>query len=190
MKDNHSILEITSDNEAHGSVKSFKVMGKKKTWDIVQTNVLLGYLADNFESYTKGVKATFHQKAAAFLGQERTAAQVKNKLDCLLKQYEEIKNNQNKSGEGRKDWVHYQQLDELFGCRDNVNPELLICGSGEEKQRVDEPVDIVKRQIKKQKIANENCMDDVLKESIIALGNVTFVIDCYFNKSIITICKL
>ena len=42
-----------------------------------------GYLADNFESYTKGVKATTHQKAATSVGQEHTPAQVKNKLDHL-----------------------------------------------------------------------------------------------------------
>ena len=74
--------EVSSDDDVQESAP-FKIVGRKEHWDLSQTNELLGYLADNFESYTKDVKATFHQKAATSVGQGHTPAQVKNKLDRL-----------------------------------------------------------------------------------------------------------
>jgi len=70
--------------------------------------------------------------------------------------------------------VHYQQLDELFGCRDNVSPELLVCGTGKEKQR-EEIVDNVKRQAKRKKVDDDDDgIDEALRESIIEMGKCLF----------------
>lgn len=163
--------EASDDNDQESTTPPFKVATKKECWNLAQTNALLAYLADNFHSYSKGIKINFHQKAAAFLGQGRTAGQVKNKIDRLIKQYEEIKNNQNTTGEGRKDWIHYQKLDEMFGCRDNVNPELLVSGTGEEKYREDDTLDKVKKQTKKRKLDDDDDgFNETLKESIITMG--------------------
>ena len=71
-------------------------------------------------------------------GYRKNGEQVRNKLNKMVKKYENLKNDQNTSGESSKVWVHFEQLDRVFGCRDNINPEYVVDGHDVEKRRNEE----------------------------------------------------
>ncbi|RGB30765.1 hypothetical protein C1646_764905 [Rhizophagus diaphanus] len=47
------------------------------------------------------------------------------KLLHLIKKYEKVKKYNNQSSVDRKDWCWYDQLDEIFGTRENIIPSFL-----------------------------------------------------------------
>ncbi|XP_036147312.1 uncharacterized protein LOC118647156 [Monomorium pharaonis] len=51
---------------------------------------------------------------------KKTAIQCSNKMSCLKRTYKNIKDYNNKSGNDRKTWLFYEEMDEIFGTRASI----------------------------------------------------------------------
>ena len=59
----------------------------------------------------------------------KNAIQCSNKMSCLKHTYKKIKNH-NKSGNDRRTWSFYEEMDEIFGNRAWVTPKSLASEAG------------------------------------------------------------
>ncbi|KAL1492588.1 hypothetical protein ABEB36_010828 [Hypothenemus hampei] len=55
-----------------------------------------------------------------------TAGQVENRWRVLERNYKKVKDNNNKTGRGRKNFEFEQEMDEIFGKKRNINPKILL----------------------------------------------------------------
>ncbi|PKY57123.1 hypothetical protein RhiirA4_477970 [Rhizophagus irregularis] len=98
---------------------------KSGGWEINEIKILLDYLKENFSFWFKGNKTKFYNNIAKSILPNKEANAIKGKLSHLIKKYEKIKKHNNQSSIDRKDWCWYDQLDEIFGTRENITPSFL-----------------------------------------------------------------
>ncbi|CAG8584485.1 2940_t:CDS:2 [Gigaspora rosea] len=79
-----------------------------------------------FSNYCKN-KETFYANAALHIG-GKTSAQVRGKIQNLIKKYSEEKKEE--TGKGTSKWAYFYLMNEIFGNRENVRPESLIDSTG------------------------------------------------------------
>ncbi|RIA88024.1 hypothetical protein C1645_826966 [Glomus cerebriforme] len=73
------------------------------SWEKNEIKILLDYLQENFSSWSKGNKTKFYNDVAKNILPNKKANAIK----------------------GRKDWYWYDQLDMIFGTRENIIPSFL-----------------------------------------------------------------
>ncbi|XP_011687408.1 PREDICTED: uncharacterized protein LOC105449725 [Wasmannia auropunctata] len=61
---------------------------------------------------------------------QKTALQCSNKIACLKRTYKNIKDHNNKSGNNRKKWSFYEDMNDIFGSRAWVAPKYLASEAG------------------------------------------------------------
>ncbi|RIB11697.1 hypothetical protein C2G38_2042469 [Gigaspora rosea] len=87
-----------------------------------------------FSNYCKN-KETFYANAALHIG-GKTSAQVRGKIQNLIKKYSEEKKEE--TGKGTSKWAYFYLMNEIFGNRENVRPESLIDSTGKHYINSDE----------------------------------------------------
>lgn len=92
-------------------------------WSDSEIKTLLSYLSDNFDCYRTN-KTKFYAKAAIKIGNNRIGAQVRSKLQALIARFEE--ENREKTGKGRSEWPYFDDMNEIFGNRENVHPDYFV----------------------------------------------------------------
>jgi hypothetical protein len=92
-------------------------------WTELETKTLLSYLSENFDLYRKR-KNKFCAKAALKIGNKRTTSQVNLKIQSLITKFEE--ENREETGKGRSCWEYFDEMNEIFGNRENVQPDYLL----------------------------------------------------------------
>ena len=138
---------------------------------------MLDYLKENFSSWSKGNKTKFYNNIAKSILPNKEVNAIKGKflhfisfklkiliflfvlgkLSRLIKKYEDIKKHNNQSGVDRKDWCWYDQLDEIFGTRENITPSFLANKSTdiiEEEAEANKESQVKKENHKKQRGKN------------------------------------
>lgn len=138
---------------------------------------MLDYLQENFLSWSKGNKTRFYNNIAKNILPNKEVNAIKGKflyfisfklmilifsfilgkISRLIRKYEETKKHNNQSGVDRKDWCWYDQLDEIFGTRENINPSFLANRSTdiiEEEAEINKESQVKKENNKKQKGKN------------------------------------
>ncbi|RIB06268.1 hypothetical protein C2G38_2217548 [Gigaspora rosea] len=93
-----------------------------KVWTDSAIKFLLAYLSENFGNYHKN-KEKFYTSATLHVG-GKSSAQVRTKLQSLVKTYSE--ESKEKTGEGTSKWPYYFLMNEIFSNHENVHPECLI----------------------------------------------------------------
>ena len=132
---------------------------------------MLDYLKEHFSSWAKENKTKFYNNIAKSILSNKEVNAIKGKflhfisfkskiliflfvlgkLSCLIKKYEDIKKHNNQSGVDRKDWCWYDQLDEIFGIRENITPSFLANRSTDIIEDIEEAVEANKEnQVKKE----------------------------------------
>lgn len=91
-------------------------------WSDPEIKILLSYLSENFDLYREK-KKKFCAKAALKIGNKRTASQVKSKIQTLITKFEE--ENREETGKGSSCWEYFDDMNEIFGNRENVRPDYL-----------------------------------------------------------------
>ncbi|CAG8664177.1 6219_t:CDS:2, partial [Dentiscutata heterogama] len=91
---------------------------------------LLSYLSDNMSLYRMN-KQKFYFKATLYLGNGKTGDQVRNKISSLINRY--MEESSNKTGKGASNWLFYTEMNDIFGNRENVNPDYLVNSTGQAK---------------------------------------------------------
>ncbi|CAG8599426.1 6017_t:CDS:2, partial [Scutellospora calospora] len=99
-----------------------------KLWPNSAIKSLLSYLSDNMSSYRMN-KDKFYLKAAIYLGKGKTGKQVHNKMQSLISKY--MNESSNKTGKGASTWLFYTEMNNIFGNRENVNPDFIINSMGQ-----------------------------------------------------------
>ncbi|RIB15382.1 hypothetical protein C2G38_2247657 [Gigaspora rosea] len=69
------------------------------------------------------------KKSALYLGNGKTGDQVHNKISSLINRY--MEESSNKTGKGVSNWLFYTEMNDIFGNRENVNPDYLINSTGQ-----------------------------------------------------------
>ncbi|CAG8782041.1 3982_t:CDS:2, partial [Gigaspora margarita] len=85
-----------------------------------------------FSNYRKN-KEKFFANAALHIG-GKTSAQVRGKMQNLIKKYSEEKKEE--TGKGISKWAYFYLMNEIFGNRKNVRPESLIDSTGNDESSV------------------------------------------------------
>jgi hypothetical protein len=94
-----------------------------KLWSNFETKALLAFLAENFDLYRNN-KLRFYARAAINLGNNRTSVQVSSRIQVLRSKYEdEIRE---ETGKARSKWEYLDEMNELFGNRENVKPDYVV----------------------------------------------------------------
>ncbi|CAG8758533.1 15588_t:CDS:2 [Gigaspora rosea] len=92
-------------NSTESEIDSNKSIPSSKFWSDSETKALLSFLSDNFDLYHKN-KPKFYAAAAINIGNNRTSVQVDSKIQSK--------------------WPYLDEMNELFGNRENVKPDYLI----------------------------------------------------------------
>ncbi|CAG8488877.1 3669_t:CDS:2 [Scutellospora calospora] len=71
----------------------------------------------------------FYVKAALYLGNGKTGDQIRSKIRSLINTY--MEESSNKTGKGASDWPFYTEMNNIFGNRENVNPDYLVNSTGQ-----------------------------------------------------------
>ncbi|RIB17544.1 hypothetical protein C2G38_2037644 [Gigaspora rosea] len=110
-------------NSTESEIDSNKSIPSSKFWSDSETKALLSFLSDNFDLYHKN-KPKFYAAAAINIGNNRTSVQVDSKIQSLRTRFE--KENKEETGKARSKWPYLDEMNELFGNRENVKPDYLI----------------------------------------------------------------
>ncbi|KAF0427869.1 hypothetical protein F8M41_005959 [Gigaspora margarita] len=100
-----------------------ELIPSSKFWSDSETRALISYLAENFNLYRKN-KTKIYGMAAIKIGNNRTSAQVSSKIQSLKSRYE--KENKEETGKARSKWAYLDDMNEIFGNRENVKPDYLL----------------------------------------------------------------
>ncbi|CAB4428640.1 unnamed protein product [Rhizophagus irregularis] len=92
-------------------------------WSDSEIKTLLSYLSDNFDCYRTN-KTKFYAKAAIKIGNNRIGVQIRSKLQALIARFEE--ENREKTGKGRSEWPYFDDMNEIFGNRENVYSDYFV----------------------------------------------------------------
>ncbi|CAG8491670.1 21948_t:CDS:2 [Cetraspora pellucida] len=87
-------------------------ISSSKFWTDSETKALLSFLSDNFGLYRKN-KTKFYAAVAINIGNNRTSMQVDSKIQSK--------------------WPYLDEMNELFGNRENVKPDYLISSIDDNK---------------------------------------------------------
>ncbi|KAF0381781.1 hypothetical protein F8M41_012061 [Gigaspora margarita] len=96
--------------------------------------LLLSYISENFSNYCKN-KEKFYANATLHIG-GKTSAQVREKIQNLIKKYSEEKKEE--KGKRTSKWAYFYLMNEIFGNRENVRPKSLIDSTGKHYINSDE----------------------------------------------------
>ena len=105
------------------------------SWSVEETRALLNLWGeDRVQRQLQGAvrnKGIFEgiQRALASLGYQRTWLQCRVKVKNLIAMYRKIKDNNNRSGQGRSNFVFYDLLDRVLGTRPPSRPTNLLSSS-------------------------------------------------------------
>ncbi|CAG8729840.1 13446_t:CDS:1, partial [Racocetra fulgida] len=102
---------------------SNELIPSSKFWTDSETRALLSFLSENFDLYRKN-RPKFYAAAAINIGNNRTSLQVDSKIQSLRTRYE--KENKEETGKARSKWPYLNEMNELFGNRENVKPDYLV----------------------------------------------------------------
>ena len=106
-------------------------MAKKSTpWLVEEVTTFLHYIADDkiqreLDGTTRNIKV-FQEVSTQMStsGYSRTVVQYREKLKKMKSEYRQVKDNNNTSGAGRKQWKWFDLLDQMYGHRPaNVGSE-------------------------------------------------------------------
>ena len=101
-------------------------------WSVEETRALLNLWGDDrVQRQLEGAvrnKAVFEtiQRALANLGYQRTWIQCRVKVKNLIATYRKIKDNNNRSGQGRSDFLFFDLLDRILGTRPASRPTNIL----------------------------------------------------------------
>ncbi|CAG8825037.1 41715_t:CDS:2 [Gigaspora margarita] len=118
-------LEVTE-----GDLDSDEIIPSSKFWKDAETKALLFFLAKNFDMYRKN-KTKFYATAAIELSGNRTSVQVDSKIQTLRSRYE--KESKEETGKARSKWPYLDEMNKLFGNRENVKPDYLVSSIDDDK---------------------------------------------------------
>ncbi|RIA88381.1 hypothetical protein C1645_775112 [Glomus cerebriforme] len=94
-------------------------------WSDEETEKLLSYLEDNYEKLQQGKKAAIYKAISTEIIKTKTSESIKGRISRLLEKYEKVKKQNDKTGSDRIDWKWFDQMDKIFGCRENINPSFI-----------------------------------------------------------------
>ncbi|CAG8557126.1 14293_t:CDS:2, partial [Cetraspora pellucida] len=109
-----------------------KFISSNKFWENSETRALLSFLAENFNIYRKN-KTKFYVSAAIKIGKNRTSNQIEFKIQALRTKYK--KENKEETGKARSKWPYLDEMNELFGNRENVNPDYLVSSISDDNNK-------------------------------------------------------
>jgi hypothetical protein len=55
----------------------------------------------------------------------KSSDSIKGRIKRLLEKYEKVKKQNDQTGSQRVDWKWFEKMDNIFGCRENINPSFL-----------------------------------------------------------------
>ncbi|EXX78870.1 uncharacterized protein OCT59_017318 [Rhizophagus irregularis] len=95
-------------------------------WQVYEVDILLQYIADNFDEYTKGNKTKLFNEISIKVLKNKELNAIKSKLARMIKYYDEVKAYNEKSGVERKDWDWYEKMDAIFNTCKNIAPSFIV----------------------------------------------------------------
>ena len=89
-------------------------------------DILIQYIADNFDEYRRGNKTKMFNEISANVLKNKEPTAIKSKLTRMIKTYSDVKKHNEKSGVERRDWEWYEKMDGLFGTCENISPSIIV----------------------------------------------------------------
>ena len=95
-------------------------------WTSADIRALIELYSDNVLNFDKFCKQTVWKRLAEKLSSDRektiTTDQCIGKWKGLKSMYKKVKDHNNTSGNGRKDWEYFDDMDKILGGRPEINP--------------------------------------------------------------------
>ena len=116
---------VEREDEDTGSSGTDSNKIKRDRWTAKQTKVPVTMQKKNHKGLESSKQHSVWlriKKKIYGLGNPKTLKQIKTKLRNMKDAYEVSKDNNNKTGASPSFWAHFDDLDEILGTRDFVNP--------------------------------------------------------------------
>jgi len=118
---NNLFSDHSTNDDQSLTLQNLELIDGGNRWTDSEIKILLSCLSENFDLYRKE-KKKFCAKVALKLENKRTT-QVKSKIQALITKFEE--ENREATGKGRSHWEYFEEMNEIFGNRENVQPDYL-----------------------------------------------------------------
>jgi hypothetical protein len=128
-------------------------------WSDEETGKLLSYLEDNYEKLQQGKKAAIYKAISTEIIKTKTSDSIKGRISRLLEKYEKVKKQNDKTGSDRIDWKWFDQMDRIFGCRENINPSFI---SNDSTGYISDEVEVKTEKVSKKKKNNIESIVDIM----------------------------
>ncbi|GBC35992.1 hypothetical protein GLOIN_2v1567919 [Rhizophagus irregularis DAOM 181602=DAOM 197198] len=96
--------DVNYKKKSNNKRKSSNKGESNNNWQVYEVDILLQYIADNFDEYTKGNKTKLFNEISIKVLKNKEPNAIKSKLARMIKYYSEVKAHNEKSGVERKDW--------------------------------------------------------------------------------------
>ncbi|CAB4494386.1 unnamed protein product [Rhizophagus irregularis] len=118
--------DVNYKKKSNNKRKSGNEGKSNNNWQVYEVDILLQYIADNFDEYTKGNKTKLFNEMSVKVLKNKEPNAIKSKLARMIKYYGEVKAHNKKSGVERKDWNWYEKMDAIFSTRENIAPSFIV----------------------------------------------------------------
>ncbi|CAB4477702.1 unnamed protein product [Rhizophagus irregularis] len=125
IKDEKESTDVNYKKKSNNKHKSGNDGKSNNNWQVYEVDILLQYIADNFDEYTKGNKTKLFNEMSIKILKNKEPSAIKSKLARMIKYYGEIIDHNEKFGVERKDWDCYEKLDAIFGTHENIAPSFI-----------------------------------------------------------------
>ncbi|KAL1510051.1 hypothetical protein ABEB36_004707 [Hypothenemus hampei] len=120
-----------------------------KIWNYEKTAAFINIVTDHQDDFKKIQKKAVWNKIAGVMTEtfkiEINAQQCDTKWKGLLDMYKKVKTHNDKSGNSRKDWPHFEAMDNLLAKKPEINPVVTCSNSKglvfQSKANMSHPVD-------------------------------------------------
>ncbi|CAB4427065.1 unnamed protein product [Rhizophagus irregularis] len=126
IDDEKESTDVNYKKKSNNKRKSGNEGESNNNWQVYEVDILLQYIADNFDEYTKGNKTKLFNEMSVKVLKNKEPNAIKSKLARMIKYYGEVKAHNEKSGVERKDWDWYEKMDAIFGTRENIAPSFIV----------------------------------------------------------------
>ncbi|CAB4427339.1 unnamed protein product [Rhizophagus irregularis] len=104
IDDEKESTDVNYKKKSNNKRKSGNEGESNNNWQVYEVDILLQYIADNFDEYTKGNKTKLFNEMSVKVLKNKEPNAIKSKLARMIKYYGEVKAHNEKSGVERKDW--------------------------------------------------------------------------------------
>ncbi|EXX63155.1 hypothetical protein RirG_154920 [Rhizophagus irregularis DAOM 197198w] len=108
------LVDVNYKKKSNNKRKSSNKGESNNNWQVYEVDILLQYIADNFDEYTKGNKTKLFNEISIKVLKNKEPNAIKSKLARMIKYYSEVKAHNEKSGVERKDWDWYKKMDAIL----------------------------------------------------------------------------